>query len=73
MRSSRWRSDAARRSACEPGVDWLGRLSFEAILNRDYPVLMAIFTLSALLTLVGILLSDLSYALVDPRISFEGK
>jgi len=49
----------------------LGKLGFEAILNRDYPVIMGIFTISAVLTLIGLLLSDIMYALVDPRISFE--
>jgi peptide/nickel transport system permease protein len=48
------------------GMGWLG---FEAILERDYPVIMAITTFSALLTLVGILLSDILYTVVDPRIS----
>lgn len=54
-------------------IDGIGKLSFDAILNRNYPVLMAVFTLSAFLTLIGILLSDLLYAVVDPQISFEGK
>ncbi|MGE0712822.1 MAG: ABC transporter permease subunit [Planctomycetota bacterium] len=54
-------------------VDGIGRLSFTAILTRDYPIIMAVFTLSALLTLLGILLSDILYAVVDPQISFEGK
>ena len=54
-------------------IDGVGGASFAAILNRDYPIIMAIFTLSALLTLMGILLSDVLYALVDPQISFEGK
>lgn len=54
-------------------IDGVGRLSFAAILTRDYPIIMAIFTLSALLTLVGILISDVLYVLVDPQISFEGK
>ncbi len=53
-----------------PGI---GQLGFEAILSRDYPVIMAIATISAFLTLVGILISDLAYILVDPRISFEGR
>ena len=51
-----------------PGI---GRLGFEAILSRDYPVIMAIATISAFLTLIGILISDLTYVLVDPRITFE--
>jgi peptide/nickel transport system permease protein len=49
-----------------PGMGWLG---FEAIQARDYPVVMAITTFSALLTMVGMLVSDLLYGLVDPRIS----
>ncbi len=49
----------------------MGWMTFEAILNRDYPVIMGVFTLSALLTLFGLLMSDLMYAFVDPRISFE--
>jgi peptide/nickel transport system permease protein len=53
-----------------PGI---GRLGFEAILSRDIPVIMAIASISALLTLVGILLSDIMYAVVDPRIRLEGK
>lgn len=51
-----------------PGI---GRLGFEAILSRDYPVIMAIATISSFLTLIGILISDLTYVFVDPRISFE--
>src|SRR5207249_3223659 len=52
-------------------IPGMGQLSFESVLNRDYPVIMAIFTLSALLTLVGILLADLLYTIVDPRIGYE--
>jgi len=53
-----------------PGI---GQLGFEAVLSRDYPVIMAIATISAVLTLFGILIADLVYVLVDPRISFEAK
>lgn len=53
-----------------PGI---GRLGFESVLARDYPVIMAVATISAFLTLVGILVSDIAYAVVDPRIGFEGK
>jgi peptide/nickel transport system permease protein len=52
-------------------IPGMGQLSFESVLNRDYPLIMAIFTLSALLTLVGILLADLLYTVVDPRIAYE--
>jgi peptide/nickel transport system permease protein len=53
------------------GIDGMGKLTFEAVFNRDYPLVMAIGFLSAVLTLIGILLSDLSYALVDPRIQYS--
>ncbi len=53
-----------------PGI---GQLGFESILSRDYPVIMAIATITAFLTLIGILLSDIVYVFVDPRISFEGR
>jgi peptide/nickel transport system permease protein len=53
------------------GIPGMGQLSWEAVLNRDYPLVMAIFTLSALLTLLGILLADFLYTIVDPRISYE--
>ncbi len=48
-----------------PGI---GRLGYEAILNRDYPVVIALNFIAAALTLLGTLLSDLLYMLVDPRI-----
>ena len=52
-------------------IDGMGKLGFDAILTRDYPVIMAITTFSALLTLVGILVSDLLYSAVDPRVTAE--
>jgi peptide/nickel transport system permease protein len=48
-----------------PGI---GRLGYEAILARDYPVVVALNFVAAILTLVGTLLSDLLYMVVDPRI-----
>jgi peptide/nickel transport system permease protein len=51
-------------------IPGLGQLGFESVLARDYPTILALFTVSALLTLVGILLSDLLLAAVDPRIAF---
>lgn len=51
-------------------IPGLGQLGYEAVLARDFPVVMALFTVSALLTLLGILLSDLLLAVVDPRIAF---
>ena len=52
-------------------IPGMGQLAFEAILSRDYPVVMGIATVSAILTLLGILLADILYAIVDPRISYE--
>jgi len=52
-------------------IPGMGRLGFESVLARDYPVIMAVAAISAVLTLVSILISDIMYAVVDPRISFE--
>lgn len=52
-------------------LDGLGLLSYESIISRDYPVVMATLFFFSLLALVSNLLSDLSLVLVDPRISFE--
>jgi peptide/nickel transport system permease protein len=52
-------------------IPGMGQLSFEAVLSRDYPVIMAIATISALLTLAGLLISDILYAALDPRIKLE--
>jgi peptide/nickel transport system permease protein len=54
-------------------IPGMGLMSFEAIMARDYPVIIAVFTLAAILTLVGILVSDILYAVVDPRISYSKK
>ncbi|MBI4444185.1 MAG: ABC transporter permease, partial [Acidobacteria bacterium] len=54
-------------------VPGMGQLGFDAILSRDYPVVMAIATIAAFLTLLGLLLSDLLYALVNPTISLEAQ
>jgi peptide/nickel transport system permease protein len=54
-------------------IPGLGLLEFNALTSRDYPVILAVFTISAVLTLVGILLSDILYSLVDPRIAFTKK
>jgi microcin C transport system permease protein len=52
-------------------LDGLGLLSFESVLNRDYPVVFANLYIFALLGLVVGLISDLSYTWIDPRIDFE--
>jgi len=48
-----------------PGI---GRLSFDAILARDYPVVLTVTLIAAVITLAGTFLSDILYAVVDPRI-----
>jgi len=52
-------------------LDGLGLLGFEAALNRDYPVMFGSLFFFSLLGLVMNLIGDLSYTVVDPRISFE--
>ncbi|MCZ6718288.1 MAG: ABC transporter permease, partial [Gammaproteobacteria bacterium] len=49
----------------------LGRLGYEAILARDFPVILTINFVAATLTLVGTLVSDILYAVVDPRIRLQ--
>ncbi|MBS1154925.1 MAG: transporter permease [Proteobacteria bacterium] len=53
-------------------LDGLGLLSYESILRRDYPVVLGALYFFTLLGLIGKLVSDLCYALVDPRVGFEG-
>lgn len=50
------------------GINGMGLLAFEAISFRDYPVVMAICTFSALMTMISVLAADLLYGLADPRI-----
>jgi peptide/nickel transport system permease protein len=52
-------------------IPGLGLLGFEAVLARDYPVIMAITAISGFLTLIGLLISDILYAVLDPRIKLE--
>ena len=53
------------------GIPGMGSYMFESITLRDYNAVMAVLLISCALTLVGMLISDLSYALVDPRITFD--
>ena len=52
-------------------IPGMGTYMFDSILARDYNVIMAVLLMSSVLTMSGLLLSDISYALVDPRISFD--
>lgn len=49
-------------------IPGMGQLFFQAVMMRDYPVIMGILTIGAILTLVGNLLADIGYAMADPRI-----
>jgi peptide/nickel transport system permease protein len=49
-------------------VPGMGQLFYMAVMSRDYPTVMGILFIGAVLTLLGNLLADISYALVDPRI-----
>lgn len=51
-----------------PGI---GRLFYEAVMMRDYPLIMAEVVLGAILTMLGNLLADISYGYVDPRIRYK--
>jgi len=53
-------------------LDGMGLLAYESVMNRDYPVVLGTLYFFTLIGLISRLLSDLSYVLVDPRISFEG-
>lgn len=52
-------------------IPGMGQLGFQAVLGRDFPVIMAITTISGFLTLIGLLISDILYAVLDPRIKLE--
>ncbi len=54
------------------GLPGMGKLTFDAVLGRDLPVLMGSITLAGLVTMLGLLVSDLLYAAADPRISLRG-
>ena len=51
----------------------MGLLFYEAVLSRDYPLVMGITVIGAILTLLGNLIADLAYAWADPRIRHGGK
>ncbi len=52
-------------------IPGMGLLAFEAVTTRDYNVVMAVATIGGVMNLIGLLLADIAYAIVDPRISFE--
>ncbi|MCK4536500.1 MAG: ABC transporter permease [Desulfuromonadales bacterium] len=49
-------------------IPGMGKLFYDGVMMRDYPLIMGILVIGAVLTLVGNMLADLSYAIADPRI-----
>jgi peptide/nickel transport system permease protein len=54
-------------------IPGMGKLTYEKILRREYDFVMATLLMSSVLTLLGILISDILYVLVNPRVSFESE
>lgn len=54
-------------------LDGLGLLGYESVIDRDYPVIFASLYIFTLVGLVLKLISDITYTLIDPRITFEGR
>lgn len=52
-------------------LDGLGRLSYDAVITRDYPIVMGSLFIMTLIGLITQLITDICYVVVDPRISFE--
>jgi len=55
------------------GIPGMGQLMWQAVFERDYPVIMGNLVIVATLTLVANLVADIAYAVVDPRIRFGGR
>jgi peptide/nickel transport system permease protein len=55
------------------GIPGMGQLMWQAVFERDYPVIMGNLVIVASLTLMANLVADIAYALVDPRIRFGGR
>lgn len=54
-------------------IPGMGKLFFDSVMARDYPVIMGILFIGAILTLLGNLIADIMYAYVDPRIRLNEK
>src|SRR6185503_11206087 len=52
-------------------IDGMGYLGYTSILQRDYPVALGILVISSVLMLIGNILSDIIYVIIDPRIRFR--
>jgi peptide/nickel transport system permease protein len=54
-------------------IPGMGKLFFDSVMARDYPVIMGILFIGAILTLLGNLIADITYACADPRIRLSEK
>jgi len=54
-------------------IPGMGKLAFDALGARNYPVVYTVVMFSAVVTMLGYLVADICYALVDPRISYSSK
>ncbi len=53
------------------GLPGMGRLSFESLLRRDYPVVLAVILILAVIQVIANLLADFLYTAIDPRVEFQ--
>ena len=51
------------------GIPGMGRLFYESVMSRDYPTIMGVLSIGAILTLIGNLVADIAYSYADPRVS----
>jgi peptide/nickel transport system permease protein len=54
-------------------IPGMGKTALDALFTRDYPMVFTIMIFASILTMLGVLISDILYAIVDPRISFSKK
>lgn len=54
-------------------IPGMGKLAFDALSARNYPIVYTVVMFSAIVTMIGYLVADICYALVDPRISYSSK
>ena len=52
-------------------IDGMGKLAIEAVRGRDRELILSITLISGFLTLIGYLIADFLYTIVDPRVSYE--
>ncbi|MDA8085107.1 MAG: ABC transporter permease [Nitrospiraceae bacterium] len=54
-------------------IPGMGQLYYQSVMSRDYPTIMGLMVIFAVLTLAGNLIADIAYGLVDPRIRISGR